>query len=202
MNPELFIIDFFDSAINQIDIYTEERLAKLESNDLISDKNVKRGESDCYNKEYKIPKFSEIQETAIIDPYSEFPYDEKITSRPLLFNPDTAPIKSIDYFNRVREELIQELVKVQKECLENYNQYRKQETNKDCLKDISEEDLKKKLFAKKSCFILNLDKNWSPQESSQSTFYRFSEDIDIQESSPYAMHLFVLDFYLEDDLRK
>ena len=208
-NPQLFIIDFFNSLINQIDIYTEEKLEKLGSDDLISpsslstsevNKNVKSG--DRYIQEFKVPKFNEIQEPAIIDPYTQFSYDEKIASRPLLFNPESSPIKSIDYFNRIREELIQELEKMQKECLDNYNQSRKQETNLDWLKDISEEDLKKKLFAKKSCFILNFDSSWIPQKSSQSSFYHFSKYniYDNNNTSPYGVYLFVFDFYIEVDL--
>lgn len=187
--PKLYIINYFDSLINKIDIYTEEKLQNLNPDDLVEkpndlNKEIDRNRWEYYVQDYKIPSIKPLDDENNPEPYVELANFPNITQRPLLFEPEAnCSLTLKDYFTRFREALIQELRHIQEETLENYDDLRKNETNID-FKDMSEEEMRKILFEKKFCFIYQFDQKFALAP----TFWRFE------------IFLFVFDFYIDQEM--
>ena len=189
--PKLYIINYFDSLINKIDIYTEEKLQNLNSVDLVEkpsdlNKEIDRNRWKYYVQDYKIPSIKPLEDEYNSETYVELANFPNITQRPLLFDPEEiCSLKLKDYFNRYREELIRELRHVQEETLENYDALKK-DNNIDVKEDMSEEEMRRMLFGKKFCFIYQFEQKFALAP----TFLRFE------------IFLFVFDFYIDQEMLK
>ena len=185
MTAKLMIIDYYDSLIQQVDIYTEEQLGKYTEESVITfdDSDLDRSDS---NEEEETPDFLDLESPNVdifkilyYDPYlkrSEYKYPKekaKHEQSELSTNVHT-------FLNNIREEMIRELKKGQEEALKNYEKI-KSEVKVDKL--ASEEEMDRKVNAKlfeNQIMLLVLDKN------SEST----------NKNSPFKLYLIVLDFYL------
>lgn len=176
---KLIILNYYDSLVNRVDVYTEEQLEIYTNEHLIEIKDIKKEEegenenfdlntaTDLLSKETKQKIFSpnQVKEKPISD------YAVKINwSQNLPFE-----MGAQDYLNFMRDELINQIEKAKKETLEYY------ETIKDELKQnemISDEnELKKKLFEKKSAFL----------------FSRPHSNL-----NPFTLYLVIFNFYFDD----
>lgn len=210
-NPKLIIIDYYDSLIRQVDIYTEEQLEKYSDESVIDDvtenneSDVREmildhyrdvdfryiSDSDEENSDGLVfmpqntPKQT-ILESAFDDPYlkqSKFKYPkEKAKYEP---PPSTANVHQ--FLNQMRDELIAEIKKGQEAAL-NYFETIKADLKVDQLESDEEIDqnLMAKLFETQFMFLI-LD----------------TDDCEIKiRNSPFKLYLIVLDFYLNEQERE
>ena len=139
ISPRLFIIDYYDELIKNIDIYTEEELEKYQDNDLLSYNNT---------EDILVPKSDDTIETygvdSRLDPYSdEYSYDIQIN-----YEKDSIT-KTKDYLNDVRLKAINALKLSQDENLKYYNSNRSIiKTGQTQMNEKEINQLKSKLFGK------------------------------------------------------
>lgn len=183
-NPKQIILDSYDFLINQIDIHAETVLANHTETDLI-DTTIS---SSCNTEpqtstEKRHDYFDILEENVFADPFKEdYQIDEKFKSP--LVDPTTTTVH--DYVNKMRQEMIDELNKVQEETLKQCEMTNKDES------PIERLEKEKSLFGKKYCFILETaEKSDTKQEVSKCPI-RY----------PFGMYLFVLDFYVDPNLQK
>lgn len=167
------ILDSYDYLINQVDIFAETVLNKHSESELLDSCMWQKPKIQNERKPEKQAKFDMLEENDYIDPYKEkYQTDEKLKT-PALLDPNTTKVH--DYINKMRQEIIDELVKLQGDTLKEY------EMNKDKIvidetKSVEQrQDLDEKLFGNKNCFIL---------ESKTTTY------------------LFVFNFYIDAIMRK
>ena len=136
-NPKLFIVDYYDSLISEIDIYTEELLEKYNENDLLEE-NPK--EKDSFENATSINQY-------------KIEYKNE-----LMIKVTPGSTKIHEYLNEVRSKAIEEINKVKHENLERL------EMNKDKYKydrsDMTIEkvgEMKKELFKEKFCFLIKVN---------------------------------------------
>ena len=155
-SPKLLIVDYYDSLINEIDIYTEEILKKYTENDVLPDE-PKVNLNDRFNNEKtfkvivndKYHKFFEID--SIIDPYKE---EYKYNNDPI----DVKSKKLHDYVNQIRSKSIEEINKVREENLQQYEINRdKYKYDRNDLSPAKVEEMRRELFKEKFCFLLKID---------------------------------------------
>ena len=185
MTAKLMIIDYYDSLIQQVDIYTEEQLGKYTEESVITfdDSDLDRSDS---NEEEETPDFLDLesQNTTINQIISYNPYwkrsEYKYPKEKAKHEPSELSTNVHKFLNNIREEMIRELKKGQEEALKYYEKI-KSEVKVDKL--ASEEEMDRKINAKlfeNQIMLLVLDKN------SKST----------NGNSPFKLYLIVLDFYL------
>lgn len=189
VNPKLIIIDYYDSLIQQIDIYTEEKLKSLSDPDICCDEVEKakttlvqaKYSNKCFELEW--PSFvSQTFETdGYKDPYkSTYEYDI-IKKKSFVKN-----IKIRDQVNRIRDDIIRQIDQIRSENLEHFESIRNElKKNSSESEEETNRRFKKKLFEKKFCFIFEL-KN-APKELN---------------SCSYDLYLILLDFYPDDNIQE
>ena len=173
LSPKLLIVDYYDSLINDIDIYTEELLDEYSQNDILPFKP--KIETCNTNIDTKNRNFFEID--SLLNPYTaDYKNDMSIELTP-------GRTKIHDYLNKVRSKSIEEIKKVREENLQRYD------LNKKKLKydrnDLKLEDLRRELFKEKFCFVLKI-------------YNRYNKPIEIL----FEMFTIVTDFYLEYNDRR
>lgn len=144
-NPKLLITDHYDSIIQQVDIYTEELLAKYTENDLLPKEEVNSFDKHKKTSPYNIDGYK--------DPYeSKYEYDMSKLCR-IDVTPGITRFR--DYLELIRSKSIEELKMAEKETLDNY------ELNKHLYKYDREtltservEEMKRNLFKDKFCFVI------------------------------------------------
>lgn len=164
ISPRLLISDYFDSLVNEVDLRTEELIKQHENNNIelnLEDENENHGTGTTKKR------FDSQSETYGFDCYND-PYSTRYRVEDIeKINPTSLPDtrKIIDYFNWVRMRSIDVIESLKVEILENY------ELNKDRYSaEIDEirrskndeklgmlvENLRKRLFERKFCFVLKL----------------------------------------------
>lgn len=198
-NPKLFISNYYDFLIRQIDIHTEELLEHYTEDDLLSDTASEPAdpiETECEDDPVFEDEASPDREECYgietyKDPYSdEFKFDFMENAKTPNLNPKFTKIR--DYLNDLREDLIKELSccqKISMECLQTDLESFKSE-----LKEIQKqtddekmENLKKILFDKFFVFVLKID-----QTSIKDNFLSKLSKND----SIFKLYVVILDFYL------
>ena len=157
-SPTMLIVDYYDSLISDIDIFTEEILEKYSENDVLPDEpkvdlndrfNNEKTFKDIENDKYH--KFFEID--SIIDPYrDEYKFDKVPTN----FIPGSTKLH--DYVNQIRLKSIEEIKIVREENLQQYeNNKDKFKCNRNDLSPAKVEEMRRELFKEKFCFLLRID---------------------------------------------
>jgi hypothetical protein len=179
-SPKLLIVDYYDSLISDINIYTEQLLEKYTENDLLPNE-IKSDEwliklptyrdSDFENKE-----FFEIE--SMFDPYKEhYRFEKKQTN----VTPESTKVR--DYLNLVRSKSIEEINKVKEENLSRYDLNKdKYKYKRDELTTGIIEDMKRELFKDRYCFQIRIDR-------------LFLKSVSI----PFQLLTIVTDFYIDPD---
>ena len=169
MNPKLIISNYFDSLINQIDIHTEEELAKFKETDLIN--TEKPFKFDIFNK-ISLYGYNYNYESFIMQPSRHIPLGS---------------VGVVDFLNETRMKLIEKINAAQVEAFKCCDQikYQLNEINKDVTKskEQKEDEIKGKVFAKKFLGILQINQIDQNREN----------------KSPFKLYLVELDFYMNQD---
>ena len=177
VNHKLAIIDYYDSLIQQVDIYTEEKLKIYSNEHLVEIKEEinEREDSKEFDLETETDLLSEETDKKVFSP-------DTVKAKPLS---DFAikinwcqqrpfEMKAQDYLNIIRDAMIKQIEIIKIETLDYY------EAIKDGLDDeekLTDEELKKKLFAKRSAFL----------------FSRPHSNL-----NPFTLYLVISDFYLNE----
>lgn len=190
-NPKLIISTYFDSLARLVDIHTEQALAKYTDDDVFEIK------PDDIN--YSISLRAHQQSTNFLRDVDFDSIEDifKFVSDPNIFRHDfqdyennlepieepSRPIKTRDYFNRVREEMLRELRKAEEQAFIRYESIKNDELKKKLDETNDMEDKKdllfSLLFAKKFYLILLMEERY------QRSF-----------ESPFRLYLVELNFYL------
>ena len=192
-NPKLMISQYYDSLIREIDIFTEERLLELTNDQIIELTN---------NKIY--PKFSEnngndfnLSELNLDSDEENFCLYERDHLSPNVhrivhgfdissnLRNNELPIHTKDYYNQARDEILDELSKLQDEAFSRYDKIKGDLKRDDSLSEQEQlEMVRKQLFTNKFAFI-----------------------VDLEIAAAYNQilkhfHLVVVDFYLSENARE
>lgn len=179
MNPKLVISNYFDSIVNQIDIYTEEKLEKTNENDLIQYKSntVYMYKFEFWKTNHRANKQEQLDEYSINDfDFSHQPFRNK----------PSGSVKVKDFFNETREKLIAEVNAAQGEAFKRCDEIRDQ--LKEICKDESktqeerEKEIQRKVFANKFFGLVR----FTTQYGEGSYMY-----------SPFKLLLVKLDYYID-----
>lgn len=185
-HPKLIIIDYYDSLINQVDIYTEEQLAKHTDSDVVTEA-ISKEDSFNTNSSYKTEENPDdldlessnanLKKIVNYQPYSKevkYTYPEEKAKH----EPPPPPMTNVHQFlNKMREEMIGQIKRYQEKSLKYY------ETIKNELKVQkleSEEEILGRLFEREFSFLI-LEK---------------TSHCKANKNSPFNMYLIVLDFYV------
>ena len=176
VNHQLVIIDYYKSLVQRVDVYTEEQLELYSNDRLIEIANETENVIELEETNLKSEDNLLENETERKVFYSPSTNERRISDYAIELNwPRERPFKmeTKNYFNFIRDELIKQIELVEKETLEYY------ETIKDELRlrqneNITEEELKRKLFAKRSAFLF-----------SRSNL------------NPFTLYLVIFDFYFD-----
>ena len=120
-NPKLIIADYYDSLVNQIDIYTEDVLKKCQDqNDPIIEMNQTTATSG--SRHANLPKRNFVEEIYGINEYNDTYSEDFIVSQ---VNQDdvlseAAPKKMSEHVNAIRSSMIDELRKAEKASFDSY----------------------------------------------------------------------------------
>lgn len=179
-NDSLIIIDYYDSLVRQVNIYTEEMLKIYTNNQLIEIKVEENGDNQIEDsEEFNLDTATDLLCVEIQDKaFSSVP----IQKRPIsefaikIAWPQEKPFKmgAQDYLNLIRDEMIKQIKIAEKETLE-YLKTIKDELRQDG--EFKDEELKRKLFSKGSAYIFS-----SPNSN---------------KSNPFMLYLVFLDFFLD-----
>lgn len=179
-NDSLIIIDYYDSLVRQVNIYTEEMLKIYTNNQLIEIKVEENGDNQIEDsEEFNLDTATDLLCVEIQDKaFSSVP----IQKRPIsefaikIAWPQEKPFKmgAQDYLNLIRDEMIKQIKIAKKETLE-YLKTIKDELRQDG--EFKDEELKRKLFSKGSAYIFS-----SPNSN---------------KSNPFMLYLVFLDFFLD-----
>jgi hypothetical protein len=150
-SPKLLIVDYYDSLINRIDIYTEELLAEYSEDDVLP----KEKEPSASHWWIGLKLKETIDNPYKIDYNGVLNIDNQVK--------DVVPgsTKVHDYLNRVRSKAIEEIGKVRDENLSRYelNKERfKKYGNRDELTEEKIEEMQRELFEESFCFLLSIDR--------------------------------------------
>lgn len=199
LNSKLFISQYFDSIINQIDIHTEEQLENFSKRDKIN---------NSFDYQYKSPADHRQSEDDFYNNHDE-QNDEQITygiesytdSNSVWYNYEHQPWREIplcsmrirDYLNATRAELIAEVELVQAEIFKRYDEI------KNSLVQCHDQDsqievLKRAVFANKFVGIFRIDKVYAKE-----MFTVWQENKHITNPVPFKLYLVIFDFYLDLD---
>lgn len=164
-NPKLSVLHFFDSLVRLIDIHTERQLNNSSNNDVIESKlTLDMSSLDSFNliKQLEL-EFAPIWDNNVCEQTPELDVSDNLNES------DSQPFD----FNRLRDDMISELDRAQKETLEYYD------TIKDEIhKEMTQDEIESRIFARNYYFLLT-SKN----------------------GSDLSMHLVKLDFYLNQHER-
>lgn len=188
-NWKLFIADYFDSLIRQIDIYTEQILLGYSDEDIFE---INPSEHQMPTSSPPLPKTNELvvdfhsfdinsnefSSNSILKAISKHPYFDDLEDNDNLNQSGQERIKVMSYVNQIRSQLIDELNEAQTRTLKYYETIR-EEINDN---DMSRDEIESRLFAKDYYFTLTLN------NKEEEDFHDFG--------SPFKMHLVKLDFYL------
>lgn len=191
VSPKLVIIDYYDSLINQIDIYTEELIEKCQDNDLLL--HVFGGENPGRQKTTLGEELTNYQNGPemfdfFIDPYNdEYDLDNaSITNSK--FVPGVTRIK--EYLNSLRMSAIEEIRTAQEENIRYYESIRNRveiERNSEKI-----ELLRSQIFSNRFCFLMRIVVENSPLSSSYLRSYPRCDAI-------FKLFTIVVDFYMSDE---
>lgn len=136
-HPKIYIIEYYDDLIREIDLYAESLLVEYNENSVLPTISSKPREA----------LFEEIHGVNLYK--GEYnPYDDIEANNPEIAKTE----KAIEYINSMRERAIVELRKAQEENLRDY------EANKNQLykdwKQANKKTLISQLFANKFCFLI------------------------------------------------
>jgi hypothetical protein len=185
MSVRLYISGYFDSLVNEVDIYTEELLKQIGDYEPISPKQALSEFSYSFNS-----RPNKVRKEESADPYShEYTYEQENSDTKDLIERPRKKIKlSVkDQINELRMKAINVIRLAEKESYEHYNSIKSQVTfnpiddkNKDKI-----DDLYGQIFAEKFYFVLGIDKNWNGLKS--------------KEESNFNLVIILTDFYLSQD---
>lgn len=164
-NPKLIISNYFDSLICQVDIFTEERLAEIDSNSVKDPpSNHRMNDTILYRSDYKIEKtqtlteyFDDAMDTEAVEQYvnanfwirMEMGFDYHYR-RYQIIKEQPKPMKASDW-NDARDELIATLNQMQNETFKHYETI-KAELKRDNNNNIV--GIMEQVFEKRFLFIL------------------------------------------------
>ena len=196
------IIDYFDSLVQQVDIYTEEELEKYTDKSVVtkipdddhSSSDDEESNDEVGNEEKSLLNLFDSWES-IKNAYENQTYDEDpyMNEREYEYSgvetkhePPSVSSNVRQFLNNMRDEMINEIRKGEEEALKNYKNI-KSELKIDKLASDEEidRDVATRLFENKSMFLL-LDINSKSKNK----------------DSPFKLYLFVVDFYLNKQERK
>lgn len=194
LNPKVILLEYYDSLIRQIDIYTEELLENYSELDLLEDFYVDESKLSQVNR---LPPHYEIRTSSCIDTYeiSSFldPYSKDYEYGPVYQDRNVGvklgQTRIIDYLNSIRDVMIDELQRAQ-----DYNmQWLK--LNRFEIEEMSSidkciDEIKSKVFAQKFCFLLRLDEIIELGRN----FPKF-----VPNTSMFKLYLFICDFFINRD---
>ena len=122
LNPSILIIDYYDSLINKVDIFTEQVLEEHSPSELVfNDENSNKPKPQLTSQIVIPNKIDHIltysnDETSISDPYYQ-KYNITLDNE-VKVNYELSTIHY--YVNKMREEMIEELNKLKDETMGNY----------------------------------------------------------------------------------
>lgn len=171
-NRQLMILEYYDSLIREVDVFTEQELLNYDEKEIITEYNI-----SSFNTEDDMNSFDERNSIFLFDssqssihayeqkiavendPYREFKLSEEIDG------PTPISINAHTFLNNVRTKILDKLEKSQHETFQNFMEAKKS----------SDKVVTSQVF-KNSAFLLNC-KNCS---------------------SKFKLYLFVVDFYLKE----
>lgn len=178
-NPKKLILDSYDSLINRVDIHAEEVLTSYDDNGPVlvnTEQNIstKDGQTQPKLKKQTPRKFDLLEEDDYVNPFKEeYEIDNRFKSS--LVDPKTTTIQQ--YVNKMRQDVIDELKKLQEDTLKLYD---KNKTKINEEKDV--DVVERSLFGNKYCLILESNLKEDKSKSIRSLF---------------GVYLFVFDFYID-----
>lgn len=205
-SPKRYIIEYYDSLINHIDIRAEEVLAQHDTQKQIDLKDARlfsRHVLKWPNDEIRFPELLQNRTSDLFDEKYQEPIEIKsynksyhTTDRASRFDERTS-VGVHEYVNEMRQEMIDELTKVQDETLKNYaTSVRNGIEAADCNfnRDNKEElaRYKKKVFGEKFAFLIYSIALKPPSRNLNT----------VANPSPFNVYLVVLDdFHLDDQTK-
>ena len=199
-SPKIVIIDYFDSLINKLDIYTEEALEKLSIRAKELEEKLKEAEKcGCIHTRECLMRMSSRHHAHHPERQCRNRFRNELNddfdnnfhlvcpcrmSRESL-GISSSPLPSPDLFNQARKKILDEIGLLQEEMLSNYKSngekiydeyYRLKEERPDC---DTLELLKEAIFTEKFVFIITLD--------------------NYKSRNKFAAHTIISDFYLSDE---
>lgn len=176
---KLTIIDYYDSLVQRVDVFTEERLEIYSNDHLIEIKDVEKDEISedlkAFDLDTATDLLSEKTEKIVFSP--DLVKDKPLSDFAVKPNwPKKLPFSmgAQDYLNFMRDEMIKQIKIAEKDTLDYYETIR-DELRKN-VKIADEKELKRKLFAKRSAFL------FSNRHSNL---------------NPFSLYLVIFDFYLD-----
>lgn len=124
-NPKLIIADYYDSLVNQINIYTEEILKKCKhENDPIIEMTPTTTTTTNGRRFSNLPKRNFFEETYGINEYDDtYSEDFIISQKDLSLLSDdqiASPKKMSEHVNLIRSSMIDELIKAEQASFDSY----------------------------------------------------------------------------------
>lgn len=155
----LKILEYFDSLISQIDIYTEKRIIKCKNQTLPNKTSI----DNCQKQTEKTFDNTYRSQAYTID-RSDFSHTSKST-------------QVVDYLNEVRQKAVDEINRLKNETFD-FNNANKEK--------FSATNFKSQLFAKKYCFLVNIER------------IRSGNNFVNRNSSLFKLYTLITDFYLSE----
>lgn len=191
-NLKLFIIDYYESLIRQVDIHAEEQLEKYNENDLLPETtpSTKQEFNAFYNSLNIFTNYTlnDLYEKECIeankDPFTNV-LELDSSQNDERFKPGLTKVH--DFVNLVRNELINELRQCLDGTLKHYEMIKNEIEIKSDVRKIE-----RQLFSKKFCLLV---------KSRDHSLLRRGHRI-VTRSSPFRIYLFVLDFYIEPSVQE
>ena len=200
INPKRFILDYYDSLVRRIDIYTEEQLELYTENDRLQHSKYsidvcERKKEELFSTRHRYQELEEIHGGGWSRDFYYEEYDiDPDDSKEADFVPGTTSIPV--YLNSTRDKAIDALRKAEAENLKYYESIKQDleelaEQNKEAQYEKETIELfKEKLFATKFCFLTEIDQvlvNAHRQQTKYAT-----------NACAFSLYVCVCDFYLEE----
>lgn len=181
-NLKLFILNYYESLINQIDIFTEEQLDCGADNQKLNSKNPEYDSCQDENENSNLENQSIVGSSYFVkyDDHSNERHDMNDLSQIMWTDERTLT----NCLNLARNEIINEVKILLEETVkcnqENLKKYR------EVIED--EEKIRELVFGHQFGFILRIDELLIEKKNDQADL--------IVNPSPFRFYLFILDFYL------
>lgn len=193
-NPKRYITEYYDSLINHVDILAEEALAKHDEQQQLdlNDKRVfKLTSGYLADNDFEDRSLDQVSfgDTAVDVSSYQKTYEIASSHPNHRLDKCTSTVSVHKYVNEMREEMIDELRKLQNETLRNYEASVRSSDDQD---ENEMARLKRKIFDRKFAFLvcsLELRHKWTHREL-------------VHNSSPLNVYLVVLDDFFLDDQNK